>query len=183
MNNKEIVKELVKLQILTVRWVERHTNLVCKTMRDVDRILTGSKFTVTYAEGVKNLKGTILKHCDNTFFTEKVAELEEVISNSNIADMRFGLMENSKIYSDEEKDLAMEMMKRELFMQNSMVSIKVAAEELGVPETTIKQACQQERLLNTRKVGKTWEVHLPECRAYWGIKDTNQEHLYKDWVY
>lgn len=30
---------------------------------------------------------------------------------------------------------------------------------------------QQECLLNTKKIGKTWLVSGPECRAYWNIPD------------
>ena len=70
-------------------------------------------------------------------------------------------------------------------MTNCMVKIKDAIKELNnkVTETAIKQACQQERLLNTKKVGKTWMVHIPECRAYWNIPDVEEKHLYKDYIY
>ena len=68
-------------------------------------------------------------------------------------------------------------------MENGFVGIKDIAKYLGLTESAVKQACQQNRLLNTRKIGKTWLVHIPECRAYWGIPDTDVTHLYKDWEY
>lgn len=45
MNNKELIKQMVKLQVLCVRWVERNTNLQCKTFGDMDRVLKNGKLT------------------------------------------------------------------------------------------------------------------------------------------
>ena len=53
-------------------------------------------------------------------------------------------------------------------MISEMVGIKYIVENLGLSENAIKQACQQENLLNTQKVGKTWLIHISECRSYWG---------------
>lgn len=53
-------------------------------------------------------------------------------------------------------------------IQNDM-SLKDASIITGVPETTIKQACQQERLINVSKVGKIWLVNLNEVKEYWEI--------------
>lgn len=66
-----------------------------------------------------------------------------------------------------------------------MVSIKdvVGIFNNVVTESAVKQACQQERLLNTKKIGKTWIVNIEECRAYWNIPDTENSHLYNDWIY
>ena len=66
---------------------------------------------------------------------------------------------------------------------NEMVGIKELCSILGLTESAVKQACQQERLLNTKKIGKNWMVHIPECRAYWNIPDEDEKHLYKDYIY
>ena len=42
---------------------------------------------------------------------------------------------------------------------------------------------QQERLLNTEKIGRDWRVHLPECRAYWNIPYTDEKDIYYDLKY
>lgn len=47
------------------------------------------------------------------------------------------------------------------------VNIKIASELTGITEAAIKQACQQERLLNVYKIGKTWVVNLLEISEYW----------------
>lgn len=183
MENKEIVKQLVKLQILCMRWVERNTNLKCSTNRDMDRILTSNKLTCTYGEAVQNLKYNTIKFCrESSYLLEKVAKLEREIIESSIKDLRFGL-EPQKNFTQEEKELDNYKLQRTFFMINEMVGIKFIVDALGLTESQVKQACQQERLLNTKKIGRNWMVHIPECRAYWNIPDTEEGHLYKDWEY
>lgn len=183
MNDMEMVKELVKLQVLCVRWVERNTSLKCKTHRDMERVITDNKLTCTYGEAIKNLKDKILKYCNaNPYLIKEVLKLEDIIKESNIKNLRFGV-EPQKKFTEEEKELDNYKLKRTFFMINEMVGIKDVAEMLGLTETAIKQACQQERLLNTRKVGKTWLVHIPECRNYWNIKDDNEDYLYYNYIY
>lgn len=182
MENKMLIKDLVKLQILCMRWVERNTSLKCNTHRDMDRIIMNEKLTCTYEEALENLKNNIKKYCKNDYLMESVLKLEDALKESDIVNLRFGL-EPQKKFSDLEKELDTELLKRKFFMINEMVGIKEAAEILGLTETAIKQACQQERLLNTKKIGKSWMVHIPECRAYWNIKDEDEKHLYQDYVY
>lgn len=184
MNNIDIVRKMVKLQVLCVRYVERNTTLKCKTHRDMDRIIMGAKLTCTYREAAENLYNNIKKYCSNSALLEEILKLKESIDNSNIKDLRFGL-EPQKKFTDEEKELDTEMLKIKFFMINGMVGIKDIVEILGgvVTESAVKQACQQERLLNTTKIGKSWIVHIPECRAYWNIPDEDEKHLYKDYIY
>lgn len=170
MKNKEIVKELVKLQFLCIRWIERNNKLECKTQRDMERVLTGKKLTCTYLEAVRNLESYIMVYCnDSIFLMESILKLEGIIKESDIKDLRFGY-EPQKKFTEEEKELANYKLERSFFMLNEMVAIKYASEKLGITESAIKQACQQQRLLNTYKVGKTWVVHLPECKDYWNIE-------------
>lgn len=184
--NELLVKELIKLQILCMRWVERHTNLRCVTYRDMDRILKGGKLTITYKDAVKNLKMNIDKYCKNDYLINSVLELEENVNNSEIYNLRFGV-EPQRKFTELEYKLDSFIIKRTLFMINEMVGIKYivedVAKELNLTESAVKQACQQERLLNTRKIGNNWMVHIPECRAYWNIPDDDETHLYKDWEY
>lgn len=170
MENKKLVKEMVKLQVLCVRWIERNTKVELETYGDLDRIILEGKFTTTYKDGVKNLRKNIENLCKNEYLLEAVLKLEDDINNSEIADLRFGL-EPQRKFSDLEKELDMEMLKRKLFMLNKMVGIKYIVENLGLTESAVKQACQQERLLNTKKVGNNWEVHIPECINYWNLEE------------
>lgn len=182
MNEKEMVKQLVKLQILTIRWIERNTNLKCSTHRDMDRVLTANKLTCTYSQAVYNLKSNIKKYSNNSYLNEEIIKLEKAIMESNLKDLRFGV-EPQKKFTKKEHELDTYKLQVTFFMINEMVGIKYIVENLGIAETTVKQACQQERLLNTKKIGKNWMVHIPECRAYWNIPDTCENNLYKDWIY
>ncbi|MDU7085933.1 MAG: hypothetical protein E6344_19790 [Clostridium sp.] len=188
MENKILIKMLVKLQVLCARYVERNTSLRCATHRDLDRIIMANKLTCTYGEAVENLINNIKKYCkENNYLMEEAIKLEGAIKESNIKNLRFGL-EPKIEFTKEEKELDMEMVKRKFFMINEMVGIKEACElltteEKELTESAVKQACQQERLLNTKKVGKTWLVHIPECRSYWNVPDMDESHLYKDWEY
>lgn len=183
MENKELVNELVKVQVLCIRWVERNTHLRCSTHRDMDRILMNGKTVVTYKDAAKNLKSNVEKYCKaSDYLIKSVLKLEDDIADSEISALRFGL-EPQKKFSDLERKLDSEILKRKFFMINEMVGIKDVAEMLELTETAIKQACQQERLLNTKKIGKSWMVHIPECRSYWNKPDMDDNHLYKDYVY
>lgn len=185
MEDIKLVRKLVKLQILCMRYVERHTSLKCRTQRDIDRIITSNKLTCTYGEAIENLYNNIKKYCkNNSYLMEEVLKLKSNIDNSNIKEYRFGLQPQKK-FTEKEKELDYEMLKRMLYMTGEMVGIKDVIEYLdgAATESAVKQACQQERLLNTKKVGKSWIVHIPECMSYWNIPDVDEKHLYKDYVY
>ena len=104
MNNKEIVKQLTKLQILTIRWVERHTNLKCSSYRSMERVLTANKLTCTYLDAINNLKSNIEEYCNSDYLKSEVLNLENIIKESNIKDLRFGF-EPQKKFTEEEKSL------------------------------------------------------------------------------
>lgn len=182
MNDKKLVADLVKLQILCMRWVERNTNLRCDTHRDMDRILMENKLTLTYSEGVDNVKKNILRYCKNEYLLKSIAELEDSIKSSSIKNLKFGL-DQAGLFSKKERELDEYLLKRKLYMITGMVGIKRMAEIIGVKETTIKQACQQERLMNTVKIGSNWTVHIPECRAYWNKPEEDQTLAYYEFEY
>lgn len=185
MENKDLIRRLVKLQLLCVRYVERHTTLKCDSKGGMNRLLMKNKLTITYGEAVQNLYDNIEKYCSNSkYLIDAAFKLKQDINNSTIKTLRFGY-EPQRKFTEEESVLDTEVIRRQLFMLNAMVEIKDITQILNnkVTESAVKQACQQERLLNTKKVGRTWLVHIPECRAYWNVPDTCDSHLYKDYVY
>lgn len=182
MTNMEIVREMVKLQVFCVRLVERTTNLECKTHGDMDRILMGGRFTITYKEAINNLRINIEKYCKNGILKNHVLNLQHEINNSEIANLRFG-MEPQRKFTELESQLDEEILKRKLFMLNEMVGISYVVKNLGLTVSDVKQACQDNRLLNTKKIGENWMVHIPECRAYWNMPDENDKHLYKNFIF
>lgn len=183
MKKEEMVKMLVKLQILCIRHVERNTNLRLYTHRDMDRILMNGKMTCTYGDAVINLESNIFKYCKtSSYLMDEISKLKTIIEESDIKNLRFGLEPQLK-FSKEESILDTAVLKYRFYMINEMVGIKDASAILGIRDTTIKQACQQERLLNTKKIGKNWMVHLPECMSYWNIEDNDENHLYHNFKY
>ena len=173
MTNMEIVKKMAKLNILCARYSERHNIIRCKTWRDIDRLITGNKLTIKYKDAADVLYNNISKICGaNEYLVKSALELKVEIYNSDIKDLRLGL-EPQRKFTDEENKLDQELIRQKFFYNSEMLEIKEAVEILNgtVTESAIKQACQQERLLNTQKIGKTWLVSGPECRAYWNIPD------------
>ena len=182
MENKELIRLLSKLQVLCVRYVERHTSLRCVSYRDIDRIITKNKLTCTYAEAIENLYNNISKYCrENSYLMEQILNLKEAFDLSEILNLRFGV-EPQRKFNALEKDLDIYREKQIFFYIGEMNSIKDTCAVLGLNEETIKKACQEERLLNTKKVGNGWQVNLRECMQYWS-KTLKEDGLYKDWVY
>lgn len=166
MENKVLVKELARLQVLCVRYVERHTTLRCRTVRDLDRIIFKNKFKATYIDAVKNLKENIKEYCkDSNYLNTAVENLEENIKNSNIKDFKLGKENNQ--FTELERELNTVFLVKQLKMQTGLYSIKEIAKDLNLNEETIKKAAQKEQLLNTKKVGKTWLVDYKEVKEHW----------------
>lgn len=87
----KLVEELVKLQLLCKEDVENNTNLKCITRRDLDRILMGSKMTISYNNAVNNLIKNIKLFTQNEKLLNEALNLKYRIENSKIANLRFGL--------------------------------------------------------------------------------------------
>lgn len=167
MENRELVERLAELQMLCKRYVERNTNYTCKTIMELNRLIMGNKLTCTYEFASKTLLKNINEWCKNSEYLNKEANtLYENIKKSTIADLRFGY-EPQKRFNDDEKNLDRIFLVKQLQMQSGLYSIKEVSELISVTESAIKQACQQERLMNTRKVSKTWLVDIKECKKYW----------------
>ena len=176
-----LVKQLAKLNILCVRYAERHKHLVYSTWRDVERFITGGKPACTYEYAVNKLYENANKLCKNSdYLVSETIKLKEEIENSTIKELRFGL-EPRKKFTELENELNTELTKYHLLYNSDTVEIKKAAEILDckVTESAIKQACQQERLMNTKKVGNVWLVSISECRNYWNIQNEDERDYEK----
>lgn len=177
---ERIIADLVRLQFIVIRYVERNSNIKYITHRDLENVLTGGVPTVTYSKAVENLfKHAKMRIHDKQDIIYNILELQDKIDNSEIKDLRFGMITSSGL----EHELDQYVFRRTFFMITSMVTIKDASKLLSIPEITIKQACQSERLLNTEKIGRSWRVHLPECREYWNIQYTDKKDIYYDLKY
>ena len=180
---EDMVSDLAKLHVLLIRYVERNTNLKVVSMKDFEMVLQGGKMTCTYAWGIQTLKKYITQFCKNEKIIELMKDLEERILNSDLKDMRFGISPQRK-FTDLEYELNDLLSRRQMYMNIEMKSLAFISEQIGLSVSTIKQACQQERLLNTQKHGKTWLAHIDECREYWNIeKQEDNKLLFSEFKY
>lgn len=176
----ELVERLMKLNILYVREMERRGIIKLKNMGQLTEPIGVHMQSLTTIKATNYLKIKIDRDSNIQYLKDEIAKLKEEIENSKIRNYKFWNGENLTEEEDKMDDLAM---KRLFYMETNFVGIKQAEEFTGITEYALKQACQQERLLNIKKLGRTWLVHLPEVRAYWNISDTDKNHLYKDWEY
>lgn len=180
---EDMVSDLAKLHVLLIRYVERNTSLKVINMHDFDMVLQGGKMTSTYAWGIQTLKKYINQLCKNEKIIDLMHDLESRILDSDLKDMRFGI-NPQKRFTDLEYELNSLLMRKQMYMNIELKSLAFISEQIGVPVTTIKQACQSERLLNTKKEGKTWLAHLDECRQYWNIeKQEDNKLLFSEFKY
>lgn len=175
----ELIEKLIKLNILYVREMERRKIIKLKNMGQLTDSLGTHSENLTVSKSVQYLKDRIDINSNIPYLKEEILKLKEEINNSKIKDYKFWNGTKTK----EEKELEDLVFKRLFFMETCFVGAIQAAECTGIPASTIKQACQQQRLLNTKKIGKTWIVHLPEVRTYWNVPDMDEKYLYKDWEY
>jgi len=178
--NEKMVKELAKLQYLYIRWIERHKfkfDNFYKTYKEVNEELKKEDTTITtYKNTVEILKKLIKKNCENYYILGSIIKLEKKIKESEIANLRLGL--NDGTFTSLEVTLDAILFISQLFMNMNMVEIKFVVENFGLAKNTIKRACQQERLLNTKRIENNWIVHIPEVKTYWNILDDDKNNLY-----
>ena len=183
--NEKMVRKLAKLQFLYIRWMERHVfRNMFRSYGKANEVINpkiGNMVIEKYKDGVEHLRKLAERNCKNEDIVNAIKELEKDIKKSEIAELRFGL--NNGTFTDKEVKLDNLLLRSQLFMNGNMVGIKYIVENFGLSESTVKQACQQERLLNTRKVGNNWMVHIPEVKAYWEIPDNDEDNLYYGWKY
>lgn len=169
-NEQFLVKEIVKMQVFFAAEVRRvgakNTGFrQMITYRDLEKIILKNSTYATYGEAARNLKENIQLFSRNEYLKKSIFELEQKVISSNIKNLRFGLAPS---LTKEEHDLDTFMMRvRFLFLDHA--EIKKISEVTGIKISTIKQACQSERLLNTQKVGATWMASLHEVKQYWRL--------------
>lgn len=163
---EELAKEFGKIYTLLFKnYSKNHTldeliNYHNKIGKDGDLI--------TYGEALDIFESI----CENDKIMKLIKDLKD----------RIKPIENYKFeigYESKHELLPIEYRLNTIMLRSSLkqiqynVSIKNASLLTGIPETTIKQACQQERLLNTLKTSNTWIVNLNEIAEYWGLQNNN----------
>lgn len=181
MDKEKVVKHLVRVQVLCMRYVERHSDLRYRTFKDFNRVITENKLTYSYEEVVSYLRCYINEYCsDSQYLKDEIEKVQVEIANSNIGNLRFGC-EPQRKFTKEESELLITRIRYRLRMLNNMVPICDMATLLNyrVIEDELKLMCEREILMNTRIEEDVWYVHVPECREYFGI-EKDSESLYFD---
>lgn len=73
----------------------------------------------------------------------------------------------NEVLSNEELQLKNRLVTQILQMTLSLDNISSIGKKLNIPNTTIKQECQTERLLNTKKFEKFWSASIDDCKKHW----------------
>ncbi len=88
---ERIIADLVRLQFIVIRYIERNSNIKYRTHRDLENVLTGGVPTVTYSKAIDNLlKHSRMRIHDNDDIINNIVELKDKIDNSEIKDLHFG---------------------------------------------------------------------------------------------
>lgn len=120
---------------------------------------------ITYGECLYRFKNI----CKSDKIKDMIIDLEKHIEPIKNLRFEYGY-ENTKELTDKEYKINVMMLKSVLKTMQNDTTLKVASELTLISESTIKQACQQGRLLNVYKSGATWIVNLNEVAKYWNCK-------------
>jgi len=165
-----LLEEISYIQVSIARLLELNGMGKFNNFKDINKLFIRNKENVTYEEGVENLiKSSYKVPLDMKKYKKliyKIEKLERKISGSDIKNFRFGYDKESN-FSFLEKEISNAFLVEIINKIGFLVSIKEAAETTKINENTIKKACQNNELLNKRKVGKTWLVDCNEIKKHW----------------
>lgn len=157
-----LVQEFAKIHVLLFKTLSR-SGVVYEDYLNLDDIIVNEDKLKTYKNVLSYYK-----------IINKNKDIDKMILNLesryvSIENLRFNLID--KNLSKREYRLNAIFYKEIVTIIRNDISIRIAAKLTGITETTIKQACQQERLLNTYKISNNWIVNLKEVKEYWSCKD------------
>lgn len=160
------IEKLIKLNVLYIREMERRQILKINSYYEYWNILINNSSNYTIYEASQNLENNIFENSRIKYLKDQIQLLKYKTNDPSISNLRLAgdnLTEQELIL----QNVAL----RNMIYMNDLVSISEASERINRTTVAIKQACQQQRLLNTKIINnKTWFVHVGECEKYWGDK-------------
>lgn len=184
---KDIILEFVWIQYTTFFRKEsinrtlvgsKYSNRTA-TKRDVENIIKGGrKKGVTFQIAIEVLL-TETNKLQSKQLIKRVEKLKETLQEQDtLLDCNIMTGTHYTGFSDREKQIATIMAFIESSIMLDMMPVSEAAEIIGVNDVTIRQACQDARVI-ARKFNNGWSVCLSECKEYWEKKnkrgETNEE--------
>jgi predicted site-specific integrase-resolvase len=168
---KELVKEMVSCNTYLIRNIEANTNLKFPTYGKVEEVMTKTKKNTTYKDAANNILEMATKHCKNDILLNRIEEMRKNILLNDLSDIKMLSHWNTRPQNELESELSSVITNTVIELNIGMYSLSEASETTGINNETIKQACQDGRLLNIRKVGRGWQVNLNEVKKYWNISE------------
>jgi excisionase family DNA binding protein len=168
---KGLATEMIKCNMYLVRYLEINTSLKFTNYGKIEDIMTMKKQNITHRDAANNILEMANKLCKNELLLNRIKEMRKDVLLSDIADVKLISHWNPKAENELESELADVETKTLLQLNIGMLSVTEASELTGIKNNTIKQACQQGRLFNIKKVGKGWQVNIDEVKEYWDVKE------------
>lgn len=162
---EELIYKYAKLYMALYRLIQKRSYSTVLYVEDFNEFLYDNKDIISFEEAAENLKKYINTLSFNDKLTKDSSELLTMIKSSEYKDYRITYKLN--ILSKEEL-IFMAILQHYLFILNiNMIDIKNCSKLFNISVSGIKQACQQNRLSNSIKIGGNWLVCIDDCKDYW----------------
>ena len=170
---KRLAADLMECNMDMIKYLTQHTSLIFPTVGHMEANLFGNSHVTTYGESAERLETQAIKLCKNKYLLEKIKDVKKRVCESDIADILPIHHYNNPFHPTPiQSDLCDVGDQVSLSYYMGMVTVKEASEITGVKPNTIKQAAESERLINTKKAGKTWIVNVREVIHYWHLLES-----------
>ena len=145
-------------------------NNAIASKKDVENIIKGGKQRgITFEIALNNLKREV-NGLQSKQLIKRVDILIEKFNGQEILSNIIMTSTQYKALSEKEKEIATLMAYVESNLMLDLMPVSEAAKILNINDTTIRQACQDGRVI-ARKFNNGWSVCLAECREYWADKN------------
>lgn len=161
---EELVIEFTKIFVLLFKYLTRIGHSTKELYKFSVQVANKGEL-VTYGECIAKFR----EICPSDKILVMIDDLEPRLKPIENLTFEYGYT-NSKELSLLEYKLNNVMLKTVLRLIDNDTTLKNASKFTGIPENTIKHACQQERLMNVYKAGSGWIVNLNEIEEYWDCK-------------
>lgn len=138
------------------------------TKRDVENIIKGGKQKINFQMAIDNLLAEANK-LQSKQLIKRIEKLKNTLKNT-LFDCNIMTGTHYIGFSNKEIQVATIMAFIESSIMLDMKPVSEVAEIIEVNDITIRQACQEARVI-ARKFNNGWSVCLSECKEYWSKKN------------
>ena len=162
---EDLIYKFAKLYMALYRLLQKRNYSIFLYVEDFNEFLYDNKDIISFEEAGENLNRYISTLSFNDKLIKDASELLTMIKSSDYKDYRITYKLN---LLNKDELIFMAILRNYLFLLNiSMIDSKQCSKLFNVSKSGIKQACQQNRLSNSIKVGGNWLISIYECKDYW----------------